>query len=185
MKLIILLIHTFLLLNNLPNNPVYWDDFTVEERETVLSLKQVSPLVSDYYFGRITATDDDLTERLLDVLTTKQENNGVRALHFFLFNKILMSSDGALSEMLGPYAFKVVCEDPEYILSFLRRDKSLEECYVSSIGFELYLDRDNPAFKGLSMETLKSSIRKKTSNDKLTQPFLRKIEQKIEEYIGS
>ena len=90
-----------------------------------------------------------------------------------------MSSDGALSEMLSPYAFKMVCEDPEYILSFLRRDKSLEECYISSIGFELYLDRDNPAFKDLSMETLKSSILKKTSNDKLTLSFLRKVEEYI------
>ena len=179
MKFFLLLIHSLLLLGNQPNNPVYWVELTAEERETVLSLKQVSPLVSDYYFGRITATDDDLTERLLDVLTTKQENNGVRALHFFLFNKILMSSDGALSEMLGPYAFKMVCEDPEYILSFLRRDKSLEECYISSIGFELYLDRDNPAFKDLSMETLKSSILKKTSNDKLTLSFLRKVEEYI------
>ena len=179
MKLILLLVYSLFQLGSPSNNPIYWENLTAEERETVLSLKQVSPLVSDYYFERITATDDDLTERLLDVLTTKQENNGVRALHFFLFNKILMSSDGALSEMLGPYAFKVVCEDPEYILSFLRRDKSLEECYVSSIGFELYLDRDNPAFKGLSMETLKSSILKKTSNDKLTQPFLRKVEEYI------
>ena len=116
MKLILLLVYSLFQLGSPSNNPIYWENLTAEERETVLSLKQVSPLVSDYYFERITATDDDLTERLLDVLTTKQENNGVRALHFFLFNKILMSSDGALSEMLGPYAFKVVCEDPEYIL---------------------------------------------------------------------
>ena len=138
MKLVLLLIHSLLLFGNQPNNPVYWDDLTAEERETVLSLKQVSPIVSDYYLELFTATDDDLTVHLLDVLTTKQENNGVRALHFFLFNRILMSSDGALSEMLSPYAFKMVCEDPEYILSFLRRDKSLEECYISSIGVELY-----------------------------------------------
>lgn len=180
MKFFLLLIHSLLLLGNQPNNPVYWDDLSAKERETVLSLKQVSPIVSDYYLERFTATDDDLTERLLDVLTTKQENNGVRALHFFLFNKILMSSDGALSEMLGPYAFKMVCEAPEYVLSFLRGDKSLEERYVSFIGLELYFDQDNPASKGLSMETLKSSFLKKTSNDKLTQPFL----QKIEEYIS-
>ena len=179
MKLILILVYSLFQLGSPSNNPIYWENLTAEERETVLSLKQVSPLVSDYYFGQITATDDDLTERLLDVLTTKQENNGVRALHFFLFNKILMSSDGALSEMLSPYAFKMVCEDPEYNLSFLRRDKSLEECYISSIGFELYLDRDNPAFKDLSMETLKSSILKKTSNDKLTLSFLRKVEEYI------
>ena len=60
---------------------------------------------------------------------------------FFLFNKILMSSDGALSEMLGPYAFKMVCEAPEYVLSFLRGDNSLEERYVSFIGLELYFDQ--------------------------------------------
>ena len=180
MKLVLLLIHSLLLLGNQPNNPVYWDDLTAEERETVLSLKQVSPLVSDYYFGQITATDDDLTERLLDVLTTKQENNGVRALHFFLFNKILMSADGALAEMLGEYAIKMVSEEPQYILPYLSRSKSLEECYVSSIGFELYLDQRNPSVENLSMETLKSSIIKKASNDKQTQLFL----QKIEEYIS-
>ena len=179
MNLILILVYSLFQLGSPSNKPIYWENLTAEERETVLSLKQVNPLVSDYYLGRFTATDDDLTVRLLDVLTTKQENNGVRALHFFLFNKILMSSDGALSEMLSPYAFKMVCEDPEYILSFLRRDKSLEECYISSIGFELYLDRDNPAFKDLSMETLKSSILKKTSNDKLTLSFLRKVEEYI------
>ena len=180
MKFFLLLIHSLLLLGNQPNNPVYWVDLSAKERDSVLSLKQVSPIVSDYYLELFTATDDDLTVHLLDVLTTKQENNGVRALHFFLFNKILMSSDGALSEILGPYAFKMVCEDPEYVLSFLRGDKSLEERYVSFIGLELFFDQDNPASKGLSMETLKSSFLKKTSNDKLTQPFL----QKIEEYIS-
>ena len=180
MKLILILVYSLFQLGSPSNNPIYWENLTAEERETVLSLKQVNPLVSDYYLGRFTATDDDLTVRLLDVLTTKQENNGVRALHFFLFNKILMSSDGALSEMLGPYAFKMVCEAPEYVLSFLRGDNSLEERYVSFIGLELYFDQDNPASKGLSMETLKSGILEKTSNDKLTQPFL----QKIEEYIS-
>ena len=180
MKLVLLLIHSLLLWSIQPNNAIYWDDFTAEERETVLSLKQVNPLVSDYYLGRFTATDDDLTVRLLDVLTTKQENNGVRALHFFLFNKILMSADGALAEMLGEYAIKMVSEEPQYILPYLSRSKSLEECYVSSIGFELYLDQRNPSVENLSMETLKSSIIKKASNDKQTQLFL----QKIEEYIS-
>ena len=179
MKLVLLLIHTLLLLGNQPNSPKYWEDFTDAERETVLSLKQVNPIVADYYFGRITASDDDLTVRLLDVLTTKQENIKVRALHLFLFNRILMLSDGALSEMVGPYAFKMVCDDPEYILSFLNRDNSLEERYVSSIGFELYLNHGNLSVEGLSMETLKSNIHKKTSNDKLTQPFLQKIEEFI------
>ena len=51
MKLVLLLIHSLLLWSIQPNNAIYWDDFTAEERETVLSLKQVSPLVSDYYFG--------------------------------------------------------------------------------------------------------------------------------------
>ena len=97
MKLVLLLIHSLLLFGNQPNNPVYWDDLTAEERETVLSLKQVSPLVSDYYFGRITYTNDDLTKLLLEELTTKQANICVKPSHFFLLNKILMPSDVALS----------------------------------------------------------------------------------------
>ena len=180
MKLILILVYSLFQLGSPSNNPIYWENLTAEERETVLSLKQVNPLVSDYYLGRFTATDDDLTVRLLDVLTTKQENNGVRALHFFLFNNILMSADGALAEMLGEYAIKMISEEPQYILPYLSRSKSLEECYVSSIGFELYLDQRNPSVENLSMETLKSSIIKKASNDKQTQLFL----QKIEEYIS-
>ena len=53
MKIVLLLIHTLLLWNIQPNNPVYWDELTAEERETVLSLKQDVLGVLTNHFERI------------------------------------------------------------------------------------------------------------------------------------
>ena len=176
MKLVLLLVQILLLSGFQPDSPVYWEFLTREEREKVLASEQVNPIVSDYYLERFAASDDALTERLLDVLTTKQKDKYLRALHFYLFNKVLVSSDGAVAEMLRPYTIKMVCEEPEFILTYLGENKSLEEVFVQSIGTEIYLSQVSTPDGQLSLDTLKRSILKKYTNKELIAPFFQQIE---------
>ena len=160
-----------------PETPMCWEDFTAEQRESIL--EQVNPLISDYYAGRFTASDDERTENLLNLLTSKQKDKDIRALYFSVFNQILMSSDGALAEMLGPYSIKMVCEEPEYILTYLCKNKALEEEYVHSIGTEIYQSQGLSSDDGASLESLKRSILSKTKDKGLLEPFLSHIESFI------
>lgn len=90
-----------------------------------------------------------------------------------------MSSDGALAEMLGPYSIKMVCEEPEYILTYLCKNKALEEEYVHSIGTEIYQSQGLSSDDGASLESLKRSILSKTKDKGLLEPFLSHIESFI------
>ena len=154
-----------------------WEDFTAEQRESIL--EQVNPLISEYYAGRFTASDDERTENLLNLLTSKQKDKDIRALYFSVFNQILMSSDGALAEMLGPYSIKMVCEEPEYILTYLCKNKALEEEFIHSIGTEIYLSQGLSTDDGASLGALKRSILSKTKDKGLVEPFLSHIESFI------
>ncbi len=160
-----------------PKTPMYWEDFTAARRDRIL--EQADPLISDYYAGRFIASDDERTENLLDLLTSQQKDKDFRALYFSVFNRILMSSDGALAEMLGPYAIKMVCEEPEYILTYLRENKTLEEEYAHSIGTEILLSQGLSADEGTSMKSVKESVLSKTGDKGLVEPFLRRIESFI------
>ena len=160
-----------------PKAPICWEDFTAEKRESIL--EQVNPLISDYYAGRFTASDDERTENLLNLLTSQQKDKDIRALYFSVFNQILMSSDGALAEMLGPYSIKMVCEEPEYILTYLCKNKALEEEFIHSIGTEIYLSQGLSTDDGASLGALKRSILSKTKDKGLVEPFLSHIESFI------
>lgn len=177
MRLLFILIQTLLLSGMQPKTPMYWEDFTAARRDRIL--EQADPLISDYYAGRFIASDDERTENLLDLLTSQQKDKDFKALYFSVFNRILMSSDGALAEMLGPYAIKMVCEEPEYILTYLRENKTLEEEYAHSIGTEILLSQGLSADEGTSMKSVKESVLSKTGDKGLVEPFLRRIESFI------
>ena len=177
MGIICFLIQALILSGIHTTTPLYWEEFTAEKRERIL--EQVNPLVSDYHGGRFAASDDERTENLLNLLTAQQRNKGLKALYFSLFNRILMSSDGALAEMLGPYTIKMVCGDPEYVLTYFRGNKALEEKYIHSIGAEIYLSQGLSIHEGSTWVTLKRRILGKTSNKDLVEPFFSHIESFI------
>ena len=177
MKLLCILIQALLLSGIQPVAPIYWEDLTAEKRASIL--EQVNPLITDYYAGRFTASDDEKTENLLDLLTSQQKDKDFKALYFSVFNRILMSSDGALAEMLGPYTIKIVCEEPEYILTYLRENKMLEEEYIHSVGTEIFLSQGLSTDERTSLESLKRRILSKTNDKGLVEPFLRRIESFI------
>ena len=174
MKLVLLLVQALLLSGIQPKTPMYWEDFTAEKRESIL--EQVNPLISDYYSGRFSVSDDKRTEDLLNLLTSQQKDMDFKALYFSVFNRILMSSDGALAERLGSYTIMMVCENPGYILTYLRKNKMLEEEYIHSIGTEIFLSQGLSTDEETSLESLKRSILSKTNDKSLVEPFLRRIE---------
>ena len=177
MKLVLLLVKALLLSGIQPEAPMYWEDFTAEKRESIL--ERVDPLVSDYYGGRFNASDDERTENLLNLLTSQNKDKDCKALYLSVFNRILLLSDGALAEMLGPYTIKMVCEEPEYILTYLRKNKMVEEEYIHFIGTEFFLSKGLSSDEVSSLEALKKSFFSKTKDKGLVEPFLRRIESFI------
>ncbi len=75
---------------------------------------------------------------------------------------ICTTSDGALSEIMGPYCFKMVLNEPSYVINYFmferknfRKGQYLYQLYASFIGEEFYfynkkmseLDFGFPEFK--------------------------------------
>jgi hypothetical protein len=93
-------------------------------------------IVKDYSHGHFVATDDDKTFQLLDTLT--KGSNHFFKFYFYLFNKIVTESDGALSELLGGYCFNMIYNHPGEILTFFTNRKHYQKRYAFLLGEEFY-----------------------------------------------
>ena len=82
------------------------------------------------------------TQQLLDTLTSYSRNDKKGALYFYLFNKICSSSDGALSQILGIYCFKIITKRPNYVLFYFSNSNNLMKKYSEQLGYEFYFKKD-------------------------------------------
>ncbi len=80
----------------------YWEYLTETEQNEFLKNTPVSTIAIDYFKGKFKAADDSLTFELLDTLTESRDYN---PFYFYLFNKISMSTDGALAEVIPAYSY--------------------------------------------------------------------------------
>lgn len=159
-----------------------------KEKEIFLNNSNVNKLALDYYNGNFKASDDEQTFRLLDTLTHKNDNF---QLYYFLFNNICTTSDGALSEIIGPYCLKMVLNQPSYVINhftFERKnfEKSpyLYQLYATFIGEEFYfynekmseIDFGFPEFKGILIKEL---INTGSDNSETLELFFKEITNNI------
>lgn len=146
------------------------------EKRHVLNSDQVDSLVLDYYNGILVASDNEITFQLLDDLLNNDAPL-VKSLYFWSFNKIVLSSDGALAEILGPYCRRRLLKDSPYVLDYLRINPALEEDYLLFLADEFLNDRS------LSLSGFKKVLRGQCNRK--VEPYLQSFLDKLEGLISS
>lgn len=119
----------------------YWEDLSCAQKSEILeNCKSVA--MKRFYEGKFVPTDDDKTWELLSELVSSSDS--ILPLSFYLFNKICIKSDGALSEMVGEFCAKLLAKHSLYILTYfskeriLKVNKPLWKKYALFVGSELY-----------------------------------------------
>lgn len=122
---------------------MYWEDISPEIKKKVINSID-NKLILDFYnkneFGKKRLNDDGNADILLDSLVNYSNFN--KAFYFYIFNRICLSADGAVSEMLGDYCIRIFIKDPEYTFNYLVGHKDLFELYASFMGSEFYFKED-------------------------------------------
>lgn len=157
----------------------YWENLSDEERGKVLESENVPEEVIRLYNGQFILSDDDATFELLDELTSRQSDISSQALYFYLFNKILLYSDGALAEGIGEYAVEVFFSDISYMLEYFTVNNELMERYALTLGVEIYYQQ-NTTISPITLSKIKDKVKAELKgNDKydaLLQIFYKEIE---------
>lgn len=117
----------------------YWDDIKDENKEIIMNSKNIYIDALKYYHGEIKMTDNKQTLILLDTLTNLKKE--FKPFYFYLFNKICYEADGALASIMGGFCQKIILNNPQYVLVFLKNDKELFNKYVEMLGYELYFKK--------------------------------------------
>ena len=119
----------------------FWEDLNCSQQTDIIRSCR-SEALKKLYIGDFVLSDNEKTEKLLNELVTA--NDTILSLSFYLFNKISIESDGALSEMIGEYSIEFLARHPKYILSYFTRERELSSNkplwinYAQSVGYELY-----------------------------------------------
>lgn len=101
-----------------------------------LNNPNLDSLVRNYYNGELLPSDDEKTFRLLDLLILK--NPDLYPFYFHCLTQICEDSDGALSEIMGPYCIQMIHNYPKGAFSYFGSDSLNLDRYASFIGYELY-----------------------------------------------
>jgi hypothetical protein len=118
------------------DNFLYWENIGIKKQNRILQSKEVYEIVREVYNGTFSPTDDDLTMELLDTLSNLHSNEGIRALYFYIYNKILQKSDGALSELFDDPCFNILISNSGYVIFYLQDKQELLEKYALMLGCE-------------------------------------------------
>jgi hypothetical protein len=128
----------------------YWNDIKEENKESILNSETIYDDALKYYKGEFNILDNERTLKLLDTLTSLEQN--LKPLYFYLFNKICYKSDGALAGVIGKYCQKILLNDPQYVFGYFKKDKRLFNKYTDLLGYELY-------FKNKGTSSIKYNIK--------------------------
>ena len=162
--MLLAIVLSFFLLDSVNYNPTYWEELSQSQKEDILNDDRIPKIVRSYYYGCMSATDDDNTFALLDVISSPNNKNE-EMLYLHLLSQICIHADGALSEVLGAYCIKMVLSDPDYVLAYIIRDESLSTMYESYIGYELAMSEvPDDAYKSFS-NSIKSKARLISGNE--------------------
>lgn len=143
-------------------NSVYWEQINDSIKKETIASKEMNADVVNYYNKNFNISDDEKLPLLLKILTSEPKNRNIKALYFYLFNKICMKADGATADGLGNYCQKVIINDPVYALSYFSSHNLIMKTYAHLLGYEFY-------FKEIKMSSLQYDFNdfKKLINDKI------------------
>lgn len=128
-----------------PNEPVVWEQFTKEQQRMVVANLSQDDNARRYYNKEFELSDNDETFALLDQLSNLPNDRKLSAFYIYLFNTILLTSDGALSEAMEEYCCKLFERAPAIIMTEFEFNKSLMDYYAFGIvrTYDLYVKPDN------------------------------------------
>ena len=155
------------------SNGIYWEEIKDIDKETVLGSSQISHDAKMAYKGTFMFSDNEETEKLLDELTTISKDDQINAFRFFLLNRILASSDGALMELCDEYAYSYMKRNTNYVLNYIAHNDTICQLYVNCISAELY-------FEELNIEDFERTVspKVKENNRAMYKTFLQKVREK-------
>lgn len=161
---------------------VYWEDLNKAQRSDILNMVD-SESVIKFYNGDFILSDDGPTDNLLEELTNPTDT--VLPLYFFLFNKIVMESDGALATMVSGFCFDFLVDHTEFVFTYFHKqdDNKLLEVYSLFIGSELYFNEIGVSQLSNDYTQLKTHIDDSITNNQLQQTvkaFWKKVDETIE-----
>ena len=123
--------------------PLYGEDMNSEQQTQVLQSTDLPNDVIAYYNGTMQLADDEATDNLLATLSQPPNEEGLKALYFFLFNRAMMASGATLGNVLPLYAMSMVLDEPQYTLNYFIRNRELMEVYCSLLGETFYAPPQN------------------------------------------
>ena len=105
--------------------------------------KNCSQLAKDFYFGNKRPTDDEETEKLLNLIIT--DNKNLRPFYRWILNKTILIQDGALAEYTGQPARRYAEKFPNEFFDYMDFDKSGDKYldWCNSILYSGFYDTDD------------------------------------------
>jgi len=142
---------------------LYWEDLTAREKQDLINNSKVYKDAVEYLNGRFKATDDTRTFKLLDSITSI--NNQFAPLYLHIFNKICINSDGAISEVMGKYCERIILSNVCYTFNyFINNDKKYFLLYAEKLGYEFYFKENGTSDLEYSYSEFKKIINLKWQN---------------------
>jgi len=164
-------------------NSVYWEQINDSIKKETITSRGVSIEAVNYYKGYFRFTDNEKSFQLLDTLTSEPEQMNIKALYFYLFNKICAKADGAVAEELGNYCQKIVINDPIYVLNYFSSNNSTMKTYAQLLGYELYFKENGTSDIEYNFNDFKKLIKDKIDSDINLQKTFNDFNKEIEEIM--
>ncbi|MCF8304339.1 MAG: hypothetical protein K9I94_13770 [Bacteroidales bacterium] len=158
----------------------YWESIDDDYKEKIIFSGKINELAIDYYNGDLEISDDSVTTKLLDILVQFKKTDIEAPFYFFLFNKILISADGAASEILGKYCQKITLNNPIYILNYFSQNAPIMKKYSFLLGYELYFKQEGLSTLKYNLEEYENAMYKKIRPQ---FPKNKKIEQTADNFF--
>jgi len=163
--LYIFLYISFFLFQQTKDNFLYWENIGNEKQNTILQSKEVFKNVRETYYGTFSPSDDVETFILLDSLSIFPYNEEIKALYFYVFNNILITSDGALSEVMGYSCLNILISNSEYVIFYLQDKPKILEIYATVLGYEFYFKEEGTSDLEYNYADFKEIISRKIKRD--------------------
>lgn len=116
-------------------------------------------------------------------------NDTMMSLSFFLLNRIISKSDGALSEIVGKYCVEYFALHPKFILTYFNKEKAVNvkqpllKAYAGFVGYELYFKREGTSKLKYSYESFKEILNSASQNNKETEETFKVFWKLVDETI--
>lgn len=162
---------------------VYWEQINDSIKKETIMLRELNVDVVNYYKGYFRFTDNEKSFQLLDTLTSGPKQTNIKALYFYLFNKICVKADGAVAEVLGNYCQKIIINDPIYVLNYFSSHNSTMKTYTQLLGYELYFKGKGTSDIEYNFNDFKKLVKDKIGSDVNLQKTFNDFNGEIEEIM--